>query len=304
MAANEQILITGASGFVGEKIARHFAARGHAVLGTFLSTSIAIDGVEMIAVDLADPAAVAQLLAASNPAAIIHCAAQTDTNFCEDFPADARRSIVDATANLARCAPTIPFVTFSTDLVFDGEAAPYPEDGEPKPLSVYGSLKLEAESAVLAHPRGAVLRSALVYGPPGAAKASFLGWMVRALSEWRPLKLFADEWRTPVFVGDLPMAVELLIGRLQTPGTAPGIFHAGGPDRLTRVEMGRMLCEAFDLSGDTIEELRREAIPRGMMRPRDVSLRSDKLKQLGWKQTTFADGLKKCREQWNAQQPS
>lgn len=301
------LLITGVSGFVGEHLARHFAAKGMAVAGTYLTHAIHLEGVATFPLDATDRPAVRRMVRDMRPWGIVHCAAETNTAWCQSQPTEARAAIVEATENISMAlkelAPETPLVGFSTDLVFDGENAPYEEEAEAKPLNIYGGLKREAEEHVRRLPRGIVLRSALVYGPPATHKASFLGWMLESMLKKGEVTLFEDEWRTAVFVDDLAAAVELLLE--VSPKTGEGnIFHAGGPDRLNRLEMGRMMCEVFELPEELLRGARRADVPGAENRARDVSLQCDRLRKLNWNPTTFRNGLKACKQRWITQKNS
>lgn len=264
------VLVTGASGFLGATLLGVLAgALRRPAVGTYWANPIEVPRADAALVDLRDGRAADRLLRDLRPSAVIHCAALTDTGACERDPAGARAAIVDATRHLVAAArahvPSAPFVALSTDLVFDGRGAPYaPGDGA-KPLSAYGGLKHEAESPVLAHPGGAVVRASLMAGPPTRWKSGFLGWMRSALAEGRPSRLFADEFRSVVPVVDLAHALVALADR-----RAEGLFHAGG-ERLDRLRMGRILCEegGFD-PGLLVPSRRAEA--DGPPRPADVSL--------------------------------
>lgn len=285
------VLVTGASGYVGQHLAGLLADGGTRVAGTFLSNPLDLGPVEMVPVDLRDGGAVDRLVRDMRPAAVFHCAAMTRGNQCEDDPAGAERAIVGATENLARAlarrAPATPLLMLSTDLVFDGEGAPYDEQAGAKPLGVYGGLKYRAEGVVRTLDRGTVVRSALVYGPPARNAGSFLQWMVKAIEGGDRLVLFADEVRTPILVADLCGAVVDLMRRGCT-----GLWHAGGPERLDRVEMGRRLCARMGAGEDLIEAVPLAEARTTAPRPRDVSLDSTRLWQAtGLSPHTFDQGL-------------
>src|SRR5436305_4941697 len=107
---------------------------------------------------------------------------------CHRDPARARRVNVGGTATLAELAAKARarLVLVSTDLVFDGEHAPYREPDPPAPLSVYGASKRAAEEAVLAHPRHAVARLSLLFGPGLGGRPSFFDEQVAAFRAGRP----------------------------------------------------------------------------------------------------------------------
>jgi dTDP-4-dehydrorhamnose reductase len=227
------------------------------------------------------------------PGAIYHCAAATDAAYCEQHPDEARADIVDATGNLTRAVAELaldtPFVALSTDLVFDGEHAPYREVDLAQPVCEYGRLKLEAERSVLELPRGVALRSSLVYGPPSTHKASFLGWMVDALAGGRPLELFSDEVRTPIFVDDL---CDAMVALAHEQGGASGLWHAGGPQRLDRATVGRVVSRALGLDDALVRPVLLAESSYAAPRPRDVSLDSDRLwSRLSRRPRTLAEGL-------------
>jgi len=289
------VLVTGASGFLGERLARTLHLLGAQVVGTYFTHSIEIPGTVSVGVDLTDRRAVGRLFRDLRPAGIFHAAAMTKLAECDARPDEAQACNLDATRHIADASrehsPAIPLVFFSTDLVFDGTAAPYRERDAAKPLSRYGSLKLDAEAVVLAAERGTVLRGALMYGPRGTHAGSFLDWILRGLAEGSPVTLFQDEVRTPVHVDDVVNAALVVAG-------THGLWHVGGPQRLDRLAMGRAVCAAFDLPETGLVPAALTGTSAASSRPADVSLDSSAFcREFGWQPREFAEGLRQTRDE-------
>ncbi len=295
-------LVTGASGFLGERIAAVLLARGHEVIAHGRSVEPRVPGARVAMADLADSGACERLVAEAGADALVHAAALTDVAACERDRPRAERDICHATRILAsewaRQRPGAPAAYISTDLVFDGEAAPYGEGAPAKPISAYGCLKLQAEDAFLALDGGIVLRPALVFGLPGSRGRGFVSWMQGELLAGRALALFHDEFRTPVWTDDVADAAE----RLVASGAPGGRYHAGGPARLSRSAMGVALARALKVDESLVRPtaLAESAYPAP--RPRDVSLDSSLLGHtLRWTPVSFADFLSAHSEQLRTQ---
>ncbi len=293
------ILITGATGFVGEHLLRRLADADAHVVGTGLSRSLTVPGRTVVQTDLRDAQAVQHLLNDVRPSIVFHCAAQTNVSNCQQHPQTARTHIVDATQNLTNAltdtTPDALLVALSTDLVFDGEHAPYIESDPTGPVSAYGCLKLEAEQPVLAFPRGSVIRTSLVFGPRSTHKGSFLAWMLDTLTAGETLTLFEDEVRTPIFVDDLCDAMIEIASRGET-----GLWHAGSQTQLSRVAIGKAVCKAFKLDEGLIRSVRLADSTYPAPRARDVSLDSTKLwSALKRKPLTLSQALDKMAKDRN-----
>jgi len=286
------VLVTGVSGFLGEHLARHLAAAGNVVVGTNHHNPVQIDRADVIPIDLLDAASLLRLFRDLRPVVVFHCAALTDMNACEGDRMAAQAINVGGTRGLCEAAaahtPDAPFVFVSTDLAFDGTAAPYREEDATNPLGEYGRTKVEAEGVVLGHPRGIVVRAPLIYGPSGTHSGGFLKWMEESVRSGREMTLFSDETRSPVHVEDLCIGLEFAA---EHEGDRR-LWHAGGPERLSRVEMGRILCEVRGRDTSNIRERTRAEAGVEALRPRDVSLESQRLwAAAGWKVRSFRDGL-------------
>jgi dTDP-4-dehydrorhamnose reductase len=265
-----RLLITGASGQLGAYLLRQLRGTRNVSAWTG-SRQGELFGFPLTPVDLTNTHAVAQAYLHARPDAIIHTAAWARVSDCFQDPVTALRVNVGGTAILADLAAKSRsrLVLVSTDLVFDGEDAPYREEHNPSPLSVYGKSKVAAEQALLGLPRAVVARLSLLYGPSLTGRPSFFDDQVSAVSEDRALRLFHDEWRTPL---NLTSAAQALLAL--TSSEFCGVLHVGGPGRLSRWEMGQLLAQFLGKEAKSLVAVSRADIPAAEPRPRDTSLDS------------------------------
>ena len=274
-----KLLVTGASGFVGWNVCQLAAKRGWQVFGTSLSHPIPLAGVDMRTIDLRDFAALRALVAEIQPDAVIHTAAAKDPNFCQENPAESHGINVDTSVNLAGlCADhKIPFVFTSTDMVFDGTAAPYAESDPVSPIHVYGEQKVLAETRILArNPTATICRLPLMFGDAGPVAQSFLQPMIKQLRSGAVVNLFTDEYRTPI---SGHVAAQGLLLALEK---ANGILHLGGAERISRHDFGLLAVEAFKLANVSINACRQTEVKMAAPRAPDLSLDSSRANRLGF----------------------
>lgn len=293
-----RLLVTGASGFLGWHLCRAAQATWQ-VEGTYhRHVPQQLPGVNLYGIDLGDLDAIAPCLAAIAPAAVIHTAALSQPNRCEQNPAQSYRVNVETTRVLAEfCAQRqIPFGFTSTDQVFDGQSPPYSETSPPSPINLYGHHKAEAEVLVQAlHPTAAICRLPLLYGPPSPTAECFLQGFLRTLQAGQPLPLFTDEFRTPAYVEDV--AAGLLLALEQ----APGLLHLGGPERLSRYDFGLHMAEVFDVDPNLLIPGKQAEVTMPARRPPDVSSDSQKAFSLGYRPRGVIAGLSAAKD-WNSAQ--
>lgn len=290
MGAHPTLLLTGASGLVGAPLYRAAFERWRVVVVTHRRSAPAPlrRGDRAVQSDLLAPGAVEQLVAAHDPQAIVHAAALAALPACEADPAGALRLNVDVTARFARAAAACgaQLLLVSTDQVFAGDrewtaggSVGYREDDPASPLHVYGRTKAAAEAAVRASGAEAlIVRTALVLAASADGKSGALDLVRGATSA---VRLFVDEWRTPVSVLDLARVVDEALRRRLI-----GTLHVAGPERVQRLELGSAIDAAFPLAAG---KPRRELVAaervaqgdRSSRRPRDVSLATVRLFEEG-----------------------
>lgn len=298
---NKHALVTGASGFLGSNLALHLAAEGYKVWGTYHTKPFTLKGIEVRKLDVCVPDAIEALVAEVKPAFIFHCAAIAQPDIAaKDVPAT-RQINVQGSKLLAEAAARhgAKLIFTSTDLVFDGTVKFVTEKDKTNPLGVYAKSKLDAETAILAIPgaRAAAVRTVLMYGWGKAVGRSFAENWLRAFLTSNPIKTFTDQYRCPIWVGDLCEALLAIAEK-----DLVGVFHAAGPDRLSRHDFARRLAVEFMLNPDL-------AIPSSQLdhifddpRPMEASLNIDKLKGLiGFAPLGVDAGLKVMHDKLRAQ---
>ena len=271
----KKILLTGVSGFLGWNLFRELS-RDFLILGTYLHHHPPLPKGKIAPLDIKNPSAVEALIREFTPEVIVHTAALTSPAFCQENPAAARETNLDGTAHLARAAALIEarFIYISTDRIFNGKQGNYSETDRPDPLGVYGKTKLQGEKAVRSILSNyLIIRLPLMYGPPSPFHGSFIQWMLDSWRERKPLRLFTDQLRTPLYVGDARKAFQLLLAHPALRGT----YHLGGGERINRAGFGYRMAKIFNLDPAVIVPTRMADIPHLPPTPPDVSLNSEKI---------------------------
>lgn len=254
-----RLLLTGASGHLGQAVAHQ--AQGWAVVATRHRQPVEMPAGDVIQLDLSDGPAVRAAVQAWQPDAILHTA-------CSNRSREQIQMIAPAARHLAQAAAEsgARLVHVSTDLVFDGEHAPYQDADPPAPLGDYAQAKAAAEAIVAAEcPPAAIVRPSLIWAL--APLDHQTRWLVDGLRRGETMTLFTDEVRNPVHVRDL---AALLLELARRPDLA-GPFNAGGAQALSRWDFGRRLLAALGLEpGALVRPGSFRAA--GLVRARDITL--------------------------------
>lgn len=250
------VLLTGMGGVLGAGLARGGLATAWQRQGGAAPELIvvgrerprALAALRFERCDFEQPGAAAALVARLRPRAVLHAAALSRLDACEQEPARAQALNVDAVRELAAAMAAhggARLVYCSTDQVFDGSQERLFEDASPNPIHAYGRSKAAGEIATLEArlPAGtAVVRLPLLLGPAVPGRPERCGadaTLVRAARAGQPWQLFTDEWRAPADPADFVAALVRLLDEDQN-----GTFHLAGRDAVDRYTLGEWACAA------------------------------------------------------------
>ncbi len=278
-----KILIVGGSGFVGSNLVRYLSKK-HEIVATFDAIHKSLDpAVRRINVRANERLSVKYAMESTNPDVVINAAGYKDVVGCESNPLTAYYSNVSVTATLADACRTFKkrFMHISTDLVFDGYAAPYTELADPEPMNVYGFTKLAAENISQICQDTIIIRTGGLYGHghPLLSKA------FTELSDNNKMFGFQNAFNTPTFLGNLANSIDRLLAY------DAGIYHIADKTTASRYDLLRIYSEVFGFDSDLVEPT---DAPQQLLLPPDVSLRSV-FPNPG--ATTLMEGLSKYKEE-------
>src|SRR6266481_10056668 len=187
-----KIVILGAGGRVGAALLREYRDK------------FEVTGFDRTQLDLSDLSGVREKLQKTDFDVLINAAGFTKVDLCETQSDLAFLINAEAPGVLARICgeKSSKLIHFSTDYVFDGEKrAPYTEEDEANPISVYGESKLAGEKNVLsADERYLVVRVSWVFGTD---RASFIDAMIKRARENEKVDAIADKFSTPTYTQDI-----------------------------------------------------------------------------------------------------
>jgi len=200
---SKKILITGASGFIGGRLFKELKGTGAVGIGYKVSEKDRAAGI--LDIDLRDEKALKELFERVSPEVIYHFAALVVPKINEENPDLARQMHLDVTRNvLSNMNKDAHIIFLSTDKVFDGSEACPDEASMPRPTSLYGRLKAEAEEMVRKMaPRHHIFRLPIVHSSGDPASTSFVDRSLIALKSGQSVSAFSNVKRCYIKLDEL-----------------------------------------------------------------------------------------------------
>lgn len=299
-----RILLTGATGLIGSRFEELMFENHEIIPMTSKDVDISVDD------------SVYSFFLGINADAVIHLAAKTDVDGCENDKEEDMRliqkeighqtavekmdwSLVDwytrnsafsinfiGTKNIYKAAKEkgMKFVYISTDFIFKGNDK-YTEESEPNPINWYGMTKLYGERLIDIS-KDLIVRLSFPYGYPSPVKPDFVQKIISLISGRDEVSLIEDQTITPTFIDDIIFGLDFLLGKKAT-----GIYNLTGSSYEDPYHIGQMIKERLGLF-TTIHPTTREIIYKGKApRPFQSIMKNDKLLHLGYKTKSFEEGL-------------
>ncbi|KAF2560190.1 hypothetical protein F2Q70_00016612 [Brassica cretica] len=238
------------------------------------------------------------------PDVVVNCAALSVPRVCEQDPDSALSinvpsSLVNWLSSAFQTKHKTLLIHLSTDQVYEGVKSFYKEEDETLAVNVYSKSKVAAELLIRDKCQNfAILRSSIIFGPQTLSplpKNLPVQWMDSVLQKGDTVDFFHDEYRCPIYVTDLVSIILRLIDRwvLSDDKQMRLVLNAGGPDRLSRVQMAEVVAQVRGHDLSLIKHVSASSVDRGVVSPADISMDITKLIQtLDISTTSFKDGVR------------
>jgi len=246
--------------------------------GETLLLSDIVEGFERL--DVCDPTAVMKAVADAAPDLILHLAAATDVDRCEQEPDVAYRTNAMGTQNvaLACLAHDVPLVYISTAGVFAGDKPePYIEFDSPNPANIYGRSKLAGEQIVASLLRRYyIVRAGWMVGG-GDRDKKFVGKITRLIRDGHTqIQAVDDKWGSPTYAKDLLGGIRRLVDT-----GFYSLYHMVNQGCCSRYEVALVIRDALQRPDVQVAPVSSDRFPLPAPRARSEAMRNLKLELLG-----------------------
>ncbi len=293
-----KILVTGANGLLGQHLIKRLIENSDLMIvaigrGESRLPFRASNNYNYFSLDITDGMAVNDFMQLHQPNIIVHAAAITQPDPCEQNPIACWDCNVTATRFLLDAAKALHafFIYISTDFVFDGQHGPYKETDATGPVNYYGSSKLAAEKSVMELAADwAIVRTVLVFGNILVGnRSNIISWVKENLEKNNPIKVVSDQLRTPTYIDDLVTGILLVIEK-----KAAGIFHISGAELMSPYDMAVATADYLQLDKSLLQKVDASIFSQPAQRPLKTGFIIDKAKmELGYQPMPFKDALQK-----------
>lgn len=267
----KRIMITGSSGMLGTALCNE-CSKGYELYGADIVGSKTAGIIKFFELDITDKRGTVELIKRIEPGLVVHSAAYTDVDGCEEDKGKAFGINGSGTRNVALGCKEAGAALFyiSTDFVFDGEKTkPYEEGDKPNPINIYGMSKLEGEKAVRkVLDRYVIIRSSWLFGKNGK---NFVDTILKRAKEEKELRVVADQVGSPTYTRDLAGAIVRLI-ECDPDKAASGIYHVTNNGSVSWYGYTKKILNYAGIKGTEIISITSDELSRPAKRPKMSAL--------------------------------
>lgn len=250
---NKKIAITGLSGVIGKVLSKNLNEYSE-IIDLFNHKRSYGSKKFHVKLDLLKKDRIYKVLQKVNPDVIVHMAAKTHIDACEEDKKRGKKGNtwklnVDATTEIARyCRDYKKFIIFlSTECVFDGKRKFFGEKAKKNPINWYGFTKSEAEDIIMSSGiRFAIVRSVVAYHENDFGKTIY-GQILSKLKSKKPVSAVYDQQFTPTHTDDIVFAIKKIIDNNLT-----GIYHVAPKKSLSPYDFAKIVAKKNNYSYSTI----------------------------------------------------
>ncbi len=283
-----KILITGGSGLLGQYL-NVVLSNNHKIL-TLYNTNLGNCGYfNTQKINLLDHKQLCNIFNNFNPDIVIHTAAISHPILPKGVSSkDVFDINVATTKHIAELCEKFKakLIYTSTDLVYAGyRGSMLKEDAKLDPVSLYAETKLMGEIKIQeTFNNFIILRMALLFGFGLWHSKNHYQQMYMDLKNGKQVKLFEDQYRTPISLRETARIFYELLDKNIT----SEIINLGGIERISRYEFGERLCEMTNFDKALLVKIRMDDVP-SLPKVEDVSMDTTKLQSFGIKQRNIEE---------------
>lgn len=229
----KSILILGGNGQLGKEFQKFLQKK-----------MIEYQAIDKDALDVSNEKKCREFFIQKHYCCVINCAAYTNVDLAEKEKEECKAVNTDAVRIWTKMCEEkeIPFITFSTDMVFDGkDEFPYTEEDMPNPVNWYGKTKLEGEKFALQYSRSLVIRTSWLFSTEGD---NFCKKALLWAKNQETLRIVDDQISSPTSVEDIAVFTWKLYQK-----ACFGLYHMSGMGESSKYDQIRYLLSLFSWKG-------------------------------------------------------
>ncbi len=248
MNATKRILITGASGMLGSTLYKQWQSK-YQIYCT--GTSKALPNMKNYMQFNLRASNFKELFDWAQPDVIVHCAALTNGNFCQENPEEAFLINGLSSYKLAQSASeNCRIIYISTDAVFSADLHMAKENDIPNPDNIYGKSKELGEFLLIQNSQNyTIVRTTIVGFNEKEGKAGFVEWIIHSAKNKIPIQLFDDVLFNPISCSLLGNELSTII---DSGGFKNEIVHLSGSEVVSKFEFGTRLLSELNIQNETV----------------------------------------------------